>query len=35
MQENGVDTQHFTNRSMLLSGLVQGVEPRPADAYDA
>jgi hypothetical protein len=35
MQENGVDTSHFTNRSMVLSGLVQGVEPRKADAYDA
>lgn len=35
MQENGVDTSHFTNRSLVLSGLVQGVEPRKADAYDA
>lgn len=35
MQENGVDTSHFTSRSMMLSGLVQGVEPRKADAYDA
>ncbi|WP_073499842.1 hypothetical protein [Actinacidiphila paucisporea] len=35
MAENGVDTSHFTNRSMVLSGLVQGVEPRKADAYDA
>jgi hypothetical protein len=35
MTENGVDTSHFTNRSMVLSGLVQGVEPRKADAYDA
>lgn len=35
MQENGVDTSHFTSRSMALSGLVQGVEPRKADAYDA
>lgn len=35
MQENGVDTSHFTNRSMVLSGLVQGVEPSKADAYDA
>jgi hypothetical protein len=35
MQDNGVDTSHFTNRSMVLSGLVQGVEPRKADAYDA
>ncbi|WP_329140572.1 hypothetical protein OG552_05910 [Streptomyces sp. NBC_01476] len=35
MEENGVDTSHFTNRSMVLSGLVQGVEPRKADTYDA
>lgn len=35
MTENGVDTSHFTNRSMVLSGLVQGVEPKKADAYDA
>lgn len=35
MQENGVDTSHFASRSMVLSGLVQGVEPRKADAYDA
>ncbi|WP_327292061.1 hypothetical protein [Streptomyces sp. NBC_01198] len=35
MAENGVDTSHFTNRSSLLSGLVQGAEPKKADAYDA
>ncbi|WP_225845637.1 hypothetical protein [Streptomyces sp. HPF1205] len=35
MQENGVDTSHFTSRSMVLSGLVQGVEPSKADLYDA
>ncbi|MEE4542932.1 hypothetical protein V2S66_13235 [Streptomyces sp. V4-01] len=35
MRENGVDVSHFTNRSLVLSGLVQGVEPRKADAYDA
>jgi len=35
MAENGVDTSHFTNRSLLLSGLVQGAEPKKADAYDA
>ncbi|MFC4032106.1 hypothetical protein ACFO3J_11485 [Streptomyces polygonati] len=35
MQENGVDTSQFTNRSMVLGGMVQGVEPRKADAYDA
>jgi len=35
MQENGVDTSHFTSRSLALSGMVQGVEPKKADAYDA
>jgi hypothetical protein len=35
MEENGVDVSHFTSRSMALSGLVQGVEPKKADAYDA
>jgi len=35
MDENGVDTSHFTNRSLVLSGLVQGVEPKKADVYDA
>ncbi|MBD0739747.1 hypothetical protein [Streptomyces sp. CBMA29] len=35
MSENGVDTSHFTSRSMMLSGLSQSVEPRKADAYDA
>lgn len=35
MTENGVDTSHFASRSSVLSGLVQGVEPKKADAYDA
>lgn len=35
MQENGVDTSHFSSRSMALSGMVQAVEPKKADAYDA
>jgi hypothetical protein len=35
MDENGVDVSQFTSRSMALSGLVQGVEPKRADAYDA
>lgn len=35
MADNGVDTSHFTSRSLALSGLVQGVEPKKADAYDA
>ncbi|MDF9812139.1 hypothetical protein [Streptomyces sp. SPB162] len=35
MKENGVDVSHFTSRSLMLSGLVQGAEPRKADVYDA
>lgn len=35
LEENGVDTERFTNRSLMLSGLVQGAEPRSADAYNA
>ncbi|WP_329180694.1 hypothetical protein [Streptomyces sp. NBC_01477] len=35
MAENGVDTSHFSSRSMALSGQVQSAEPKKADAYDA
>ncbi|WP_443034011.1 hypothetical protein [Streptomyces sp. CA2R106] len=35
MDENGVDVSQFTSRSMALSGMVQSVEPKKADAYDA
>ncbi|MFB7916968.1 hypothetical protein [Streptomyces sp. NPDC056061] len=35
LEENGVDTQRFDNRSMVLSGLVQDPSPRKADVYDA
>lgn len=35
LAENGVDTERFGTRSLFLSNLVQGVEPRQADAYDA
>jgi hypothetical protein len=35
MAENGVDTSHFSSRSMALSGSVQSVEPSKADSYDA
>ncbi|OEU88793.1 hypothetical protein DB35_21380 [Streptomyces abyssalis] len=35
LEENGCDTEQFGNRSLVLSGLVQGAEPRKADAYDA
>ncbi|MFJ7198270.1 MULTISPECIES: hypothetical protein [unclassified Streptomyces] len=33
--ENGVDTERFDNRSMVLSGAVQDPTPRKADVYDA
>ncbi|WP_299541037.1 hypothetical protein [uncultured Streptomyces sp.] len=35
LAENGVDTERFDNRSMVLSGLVQDAAPRKADIYDA
>ncbi|MGH3312237.1 MAG: hypothetical protein ACRDP3_16900 [Streptomyces sp.] len=35
LKENGCDTEKFGARSLILSGLVQGAEPRKADAYDA
>ncbi|MEU9759315.1 hypothetical protein [Streptomyces sp. NPDC047985] len=35
LEENGVDTERFDNRSMVLSGLVQDPTPRKADLYDA
>ncbi|MEV6652189.1 hypothetical protein [Streptomyces sp. NPDC051219] len=35
LEENGVDTERFTNRSLILSGLVQDPAPRNADLYDA
>ncbi|MFD9545553.1 hypothetical protein [Streptomyces sp. NPDC060022] len=35
LKENGVDTERFDNRSMILSGLVQDPAPRKADVYDA
>ncbi|MFB8105576.1 MULTISPECIES: hypothetical protein [Streptomyces] len=35
LAENGVDTDRFDNRSMILSGLVQDPSPRKADVYDA
>jgi hypothetical protein len=34
MTENGVDTSHFSNRSTLVTGATQGLEPREADAYN-
>ncbi|MGW1883712.1 hypothetical protein [Streptomyces sp. NPDC001970] len=35
LEENGVDTERFSNRSMIVSGLVQDPAPRKADVYDA
>ncbi|MFD3658540.1 hypothetical protein ACTU45_13035 [Streptomyces sp. 24-1644] len=35
LEENGVDTERFDNRSMVLSGLVQDAAPKKADVYDA
>ncbi|MEU9092365.1 hypothetical protein [Streptomyces sp. NPDC048428] len=35
LEENGVDTERFGNRSSILSGLVQDPTPRKADIYDA
>ncbi|MEV5532607.1 hypothetical protein [Streptomyces prunicolor] len=35
LDENGVNTEKFSNRSSVLSGGVQDVSPRKADVYDA
>lgn len=35
LDENGVDTERFGNRSSILSGAVQDPTPRKADLYDA
>ncbi|MFG3498523.1 hypothetical protein [Streptomyces sp. NPDC047928] len=35
LEEHGVDTERFTNRSLVLSGLVQDPGPKKADTYDA
>ncbi|WP_407554124.1 hypothetical protein QOM21_29900 [Streptomyces sp. Pv4-95] len=35
LKENGVDTERFDNRSLVLSGMIQGVEPAKADEYNA
>ncbi|MFF0448707.1 hypothetical protein ACFYT4_20245 [Streptomyces sp. NPDC004609] len=35
LEENGVDTERFGNRSMVVSGIVQDPAPRKADVYDA
>ncbi|MFF1557514.1 hypothetical protein [Streptomyces sp. NPDC058279] len=35
LEENGVDTDRFLNRSSIMSGLIQEPAPRKADVYDA
>ncbi|MFF8259642.1 hypothetical protein [Streptomyces virginiae] len=35
LEENGVDTERFTNRSSIMSGLIQEPSPRKADVYEA
>jgi hypothetical protein len=35
LQDNGVDTERFDNRSLFLSNTIQGVEPTQADVYSA
>ncbi|WP_328539797.1 hypothetical protein [Streptomyces sp. NBC_00344] len=35
LDEHGVNTERFTSRSLILSGLVQDAPPRQADVYDA
>ncbi|HET6858459.1 MAG TPA: hypothetical protein VFH94_15385 [Streptomyces sp.] len=35
LADHGVDTDRFSNRSMILSGMVQEPSPRKADLYDA
>ncbi|GAA2460919.1 MULTISPECIES: hypothetical protein [Streptomyces] len=35
LDEHGVDTERFSNRSMVLSGFVQDPMPKKADTYDA
>ncbi|MEU5978002.1 hypothetical protein [Streptomyces sp. NPDC047315] len=35
LEENGVDTDRFSSRSMAVSGAVQDAAPKKADLYDA
>ncbi|MGW0736533.1 hypothetical protein [Streptomyces sp. NPDC002851] len=35
LEENGVDTERFGNRSLFLSNMVQDATPRKADVFDA
>ncbi|MCX4524872.1 MULTISPECIES: hypothetical protein [unclassified Streptomyces] len=34
LEENGCDTDRFTNRSSIMSGLIQEPSPRKADVYE-
>ncbi|MCB5165348.1 hypothetical protein LG634_10955 [Streptomyces bambusae] len=34
LADNNVDTERFTNRSMIVSGMVQDAAPRKADVYE-
>lgn len=34
LEENGVDTERFSTRSSIMSGMVQEPSPRKADVYD-
>ncbi|MEU6876823.1 hypothetical protein [Streptomyces sp. NPDC046712] len=35
LDDHGVDTERFTNRSLILSGTIQDPGPKKADVYDA
>ncbi|MEV8568840.1 hypothetical protein AB0436_25215 [Streptomyces sp. NPDC051322] len=35
LDEHGVDTERFTTRSLIVSGLIQDPTPRQADVYEA
>jgi hypothetical protein len=35
LDEHGVDTERFTNRSLIVSGLIQDPTPHQADVYEA
>ncbi|MEU9030479.1 hypothetical protein AB0D46_23740 [Streptomyces sp. NPDC048383] len=34
LEENGVDTERFTNRASIMSGMIQEPSPRKADVYE-
>ncbi|MET9674291.1 hypothetical protein ABZY68_14500 [Streptomyces sp. NPDC006482] len=35
LDDHGVDTERFTNRSLILGGMIQDPGPKKADVYDA